>query len=174
MSQNTIKNMQANHNTVYAGIDVAKATLQLHLQGHQAEFGNQASGLDQLCKKLQSVPHVQVICEATGGYERALVRALQQAQIPVSVTNPAQVRAAARAQGQRAKTDRIDAALLSEYGQRYQPKPTPANSTSQDKLIALTQWLKQLIQGRVLAKTQSEHHQDPFVRRQHSKLLKHL
>ena len=80
MSQNTIKNMQTNHNTVYAGIDVAKATLQLHLQGHQTEFGNQAAGLDQLCKKLQSVPYVQVVCEATGGYERALVRALQQAR----------------------------------------------------------------------------------------------
>jgi transposase len=174
MSQNTIKNMQTNPHTVYAGIDVAKATLQLHLQGHQTEFGNEAAGLDQLCNKLKSVPLVHVVCEATGGYERALVRALQQAQIPVSVTNPAQVRAAARAQGQRAKTDRIDAALLSDYGQRYQPKPTPVISTNQDKLIALTQWLKQLIHGRVLAKTQSEHHEDPFVCRQHSKLLKHL
>jgi transposase len=174
MSQNTIKNMQTNHHTVYAGIDVAKATLELHLQGHRAEFANQPEGLAQLCKKLQSVPHLQVICEATGGYERALVQALHQAQIPVSVANPAQVRAAAQAKGQRAKTDRIDAALLSDYGQRFQPKLTPANSVSQDKLIALTQWLKQLIQGQALAKTQSEHHQDPFVRRQHTKLLTHL
>jgi transposase len=40
--------------------------------------------------------------------------------------------------------------------------------------VALTQWLKQLIHGRALAKTQAEHHQDPFVRRQHAKLMTHL
>jgi len=110
--------------TVYAGVDVAKATLQLHLQGRQAEFSNQAAGLVQLCQQLKTIPHIHVVCEATGGYERLLVQAMHQAQIPVSVTNPAQVRAAAQAQGQRAKTDRIDAALLTDYGQRYQPKPT--------------------------------------------------
>jgi transposase len=174
MSQTTIKNMQAQDDAVYAGIDVAKATLQLDLQGHQAEFTNEPRGLAQLCRKLQSVPHVHVVCEATGGYEGALVQALHQAKIPVSVTNPAQVRAAARAKGQRAKTDRIDAALLSDYGRRYQPAATQANSPSQQRLVALTQWLKQLIQGQALAKTQAEHHQDPFVRRQHSKLMAHL
>jgi len=166
--------MQPQHTTVYAGIDVAKTTLQLDLQGHQAEFTNAPGGLAQLCTRLQSVPHVHVVCEATGGYEGDLVQALHAAKIPVSVTNPAQVRAAARAKGQRAKTDRIDAALLSDYGRRYQPAATQANSPSQQRLIALTQWLNQLVRGQALAKTQAEHHQDPFVRRQHSKLMAHL
>jgi transposase len=174
MSQNTTKTMQVTSPTVYAGIDVAKATLQLHLQGHQAEFSNRPAGLVALCQKLKEVPQVQVVCEATGGYERALVQALQQDQIPVSVVNPPQVRAAAQAKGQRAKTDRIDAALLSDYGQRFQPEPTAAHTASQDRLSALTQWLQQLIRGRALAKTQAEHHQDPFVQKQHSKLLAHL
>jgi transposase len=117
---------------------------------------------------------VQVVCEATGGYERALVKVLHQEQIPVSVTNPARVRAAAQAQGQRAKTDRIDARMLTEYGQRYQPKATPPVSATQDQLVDLAQWLKQLIHGQALAKTQAEHHQDLFVRRQHAKLMTHL
>jgi transposase len=99
---------------------------------------------------------------------------MQQGQIPVSVTNPAQVRAAAQAQGQRAKTDRIDAQVLTDYGQRYQPKATPPTSATQDQLVALTQWLKQLLHGQALAKPQAEHHQDPFVRRQHAKLMTHL
>jgi len=160
--------------TVYAGVDVAKASLQLHLQGRQAEFPNQPAGLAKLRQQLQTIPHVHVVCEATGGYERPLVQALHQAQIPVSVTNPAQVRAAAQAQGQRAKTDRIDAALLTDYGQRYQPKPTPPTAPSQDQLVALTQWLTQLIQAQALAKTQAEHHEAAFVCKQHAKLLAHF
>ena len=174
MSKNTIKTMQTNPAVVYAGVDVAKATLQLHLQGQQSEFSNTLNGLQQLCAQLQKVPSVHVICEATGGYERALVKLLHQEHIPVSVTNPARVRAAAQAQGQRAKTDRIDARVLTDYGQRYQPKATPPTSAIQDQLVAQTQWLKQLIHGRALAKTQAEHHQDPFVRRQHAKLMTHL
>jgi transposase len=124
--------------------------------------------------QLQNVPGVHVICEATGGYEQAMVKVLHQAKIPVSVTNPAQVRAAAQARGQRAKTDPIDAEQLTDYGQRYQPKATPPTSATQDQLVALTQWLKQLIHGQAMAKTQAEHHQQPFVRRQHAKLMAHL
>ena len=166
--------MQTKNAVVYAGVDVAKATLQLHLQGRQSEFCNTSKGLRQLRTQLQKVAGAHIVCEATGGYERALVRVLHQEQIPVSVTNPAQVRAAARAQGQRAKTDRIDAQMLTDYGQRYEPKATPPPSATQDQLVALTQWLKQLIHGQALAKTQAEHHEHPFVRRQHAKLMAHL
>jgi transposase len=166
--------MQTQNAVVYAGVDVAKATLQLHLQGRQSELANTPKGLRQLFNQLQNVPGVHVICEATGGYEQAMVKVLHQAKIPVSVTNPAQVRAAAQARGQRAKTDPIDAEQLTDYGQRYQPKATPPTSATQDQLVALTQWLKQLIHGQAMAKTQAEHHQEPFVRRQHAKLLAHL
>ena len=159
---------------VYVGIDVAKASLQVHIQGQQSEFANTRTGLGQLCRQLQKSPGVHAICEATGGYERALAKALHQQQIAVSVVNPARVRAAAHACGERAKTDRIDARMLSDYGQRYQPEPTPPTTQTQERLVALTQWLQQLIQGQALAKTQAEHHQDPFVRRQHAKLLAHL
>ncbi len=166
--------MQTQNAVVYAGVDVAKATLQLHLQGRQSELANTPEGRRQLFNQLQNVPGVHVICEATGGYEQAMVKVLHQAKIPVSVTNPAQVRAAAQARGQRAKTDPIDAEQLTDYGQRYQPKATPPTSATQDQLVALTQWLKQLIHGQAMAKTQAEHHQQPFVRRQHAKLMAHL
>ena len=166
--------MQTQNAVVYAGVDVAKATLQLHLQGRQSELANTPEGRRQLFNQLQNVPGVHVICEATGGYEQAMVKVLHEAKIPVSVTNPAQVRAAAQARGQRAKTDPIDAEQLTDYGQRYQPKATPPTSATQDQLVALTQWLKQLIHGQAMAKTQAEHHSEPFVRRQHAKLMTHL
>ena len=156
---------------VYVGVDVAKATLQVHVQGRQAELRNAPAARAKLCQKLQTVAGAHVVCEATGGYERDLVGALHQAKIPVSVVNPAQVRAAAQAQGQRAKTDRIDAAMLTDYGQRYQPQPTPPASRIQRQLVDLTQWLKQLIEAQATAKTQAEHHHHPFVRQQHQALL---
>ena len=156
---------------VYVGVDVAKATLQVHRQGLQIEISNTAAPQAKLCRELKMLPAVHVVCEATGGYERDLVGALHNAKIPVSVVNPAQVRAAAQALGQRAKTDRIDAAMLTDYGQRYQPQPTPPASPIQHQLVALTQWLKQLIEAQAMAKIQAEHHQDTFVKRQHQELL---
>lgn len=159
---------------VYVGVDIAKATLQVHLSGVQSAVNNTPAGRAQLCQKLQALPHVQVVCEATGGYEQALVGDLQTAQIPVSVVNPAQVRAAAQAKGQRAKTDAIDAQMLTEYGQRYQPEPTPAPSAVQRQLAALTQWLRQLVEAQAVAKTQTEHHTEPFVCQQHQALLEHF
>jgi hypothetical protein len=151
MSQNTINYMKPNTAVVYVGVDVAKATLQVHVQGRQAELKNALAARAKLCQKLQIVAGAHVVCEATGGYEQDLVRALHKAKVPVSVVNPAQVRAAAQAQGQRAKTDRIDAAMLTDYGQRYQPQPTPPASPVQRQLVALTQWLKQLIEGKATA-----------------------
>jgi transposase len=166
--------MESKNTVIYAGVDVAKATLQVHLLGRQNELANTPAGLRQLLKEMQKVPGVHVICEATGGYEQAMVKVLHGAQIPVSVANPARVRAAAQAQGQRAKSDPIDAGGLTDYGQRFQPEATPPTSATQEQLVALTQWLQQLIHGQAMAKTQAEHHQDPFVRRQHAKLMVHL
>ena len=163
--------MKENTATVYVGIDIAKATIQVHREGSQAELANAPAAHAKLCNELKSFPAVHVVCEATGGYEQALVGALHKAKIPVSVVNPAQVRAAARASGQRAKTDRIDAAMLTDYGQRYHPKPTSQPSRVQQQLVALTQWLKQLVQTQMVVRSQAEHHQDPFVKKQHQALV---
>ena len=160
--------------TVYIGIDVAKATLQVYAQGRQTELANDASAHSKLCTELKAIPGAHVVCEATGGYQGPLVNALHRIHIPVSVVNPAHVRASAHAQGKRAKTDRIDAQMLTDYGQRYQPKPTPPVSEVLQKLSDLTQWLKQLIGARAIAKTQAEHHQDVFVAKQNQQLLNHF
>lgn len=165
--------MKKSNATVYVGVDVAKATLQVHVQGRQLDVPNTPAGHQQLLSRLQKISQAQVICEATGGYEQGLVEALHQAQQPISVVNPAQVRASAQAQGQRAKNDRIDAALLTDYGQRFQPAPTPPVSEIQRRLVAQTLWLQQLITAQATAKVQAEHHHDLFVRTQHQALLEH-
>jgi transposase len=163
----------AKPNPVYVGVDVAKATLQVHLRGLQVPFSNTSAGCRALCKELQSIAGAHVVCEATGGYEQGLVQALNQANLLVSVINPAQVRAAAKAKGQRAKTDAIDACMLTEYGQRYQPEPTSPLSEVQRQLVALIQWLQQLVEAQAVARVQAEHHTEAFVRQQHQALLEH-
>jgi transposase len=64
-----------------------------------------------------------VVLEATGGYERAVVAAVATARLPLVVANPRQVRDFARATGQLAKTDRIDADTLALFAERVRPAP---------------------------------------------------
>lgn len=166
--------MKKNPAPVYVGMDVAKATLQVHLQGRQIQFNNDPTGHVQLCKKLGGLPLAHVVCEATGGYEDAVARAFATAQIPVSVVNPAQVRYSAQAQGKRAKTDPLDAALLTDYGQRFKPKATPPVTAVQRQLEELTLWLSQTIQAQAIAKNQAEHQTNAFVCEQHQQRLAHF
>ena len=106
--------------TIHTGLDIAKLNLQLHLVGRMHDLPNTAAGHRRLHKLLAAQPGAHVICEATGGYERDVVAALHEACVPVSVLNPARVRHFARATGQRAKTDHIDAAVLTAYGKALQ------------------------------------------------------
>src|SRR5258706_11030517 len=110
---------QNNTAILHVGLDVAKLSLQLHLAGRFHSLANDRKGHAQLLKLLRSQPTAHVVCEATGGYEQPVVRALQAANIPVSIIEAARVRYYARAQGQRAKTDPIDAAVLTAYGHAF-------------------------------------------------------
>ncbi len=145
--------MNDKNTSVYAGLDIAKASLQLHLQGKSYDLPNTAAGHAQLRKRLAALPGIHVICEATGGYERAVVAALHAAQVPVSVLNPARVRQFARASGELAKTDPIDAALLTAFGQAFTPAPTPPRTATELKLAALVTRRGQLLELRI-AETQ--------------------
>jgi transposase len=118
-------------------VDIAKATLELHLQGQAWQFTHDPKGCAALIRRLRaSKQSVQVICEATGGWERPILGALHKAAIPVSVINPRQVRDFAKASGLQAKTDRIDARVLASFGAAIGPAPTPPSSAQQQELAA--------------------------------------
>ena len=107
----------------YVGLDIAKDRLDYTVDGlRAAQVPNTPAGHKRLLKALRPFPHARVVCEATGGYERALVATLLLAKIEVCVANPGRVRAFARAEGLLAKTDRLDAALLRRFGQKVQPR----------------------------------------------------
>ena len=126
-----------NPSLVHAGLDIAKATLDLHLQGQSLAFAHDPPGCAALIARLQALgTPVLVVCEATGGWERPVVAALHAAPIALTITNPRQVRDFARGRGRRAKTDRIDAQMLAEFGAANTPAPTPAPSAAQAELAA--------------------------------------
>jgi transposase len=160
--------------TIHAGLDIAKLNLQLHLAGRFYDLPNTAAGHRRLHKLLAAQPGTHVVCEATGGYERDVVAALHAARIPVSVLNPARVRHFARALGQRAKTDPIDAALLSAYGQKLQPKPTAPRTGSEQQLTELVRRRGQIVDFLVAQRLQLEHLTLPGLRRQAQSLVRRL
>lgn len=166
--------LKENHPTVHAGLDIAKATLQLHLQNVHHVLDNDPKGHAALLEKVRAVPGTQVVCEATGGYEKAVVAALHAAAQPVSVLNPALVRHFALAQGQRAKNDPIDAQVLTAYGQALRPQPTPAAEPARAEIRALVQWRDQVKEQLVRARQVSEHGLPVWIARQQKKLVAHL
>jgi len=101
----------------YLGVDLCKLELVVDLaaEAKPRAFPNDVHGHAALIAVLPEGAHL--VCESTGGYQRALVAALHAAQIPVSVVSPSRVRHFALAKGLRAKTDPIDARLLSVFGQ---------------------------------------------------------
>jgi len=107
----------------YVGLDIAKDRLDYTVDGARCHHvPNTPQGHESLIAALRPLRGVRVICEATGGYERAVVAALLLAKFEVCVVNPGRVRAFAQAEGLLAKTDRLDAQLLRRFGQKVQPR----------------------------------------------------
>ena len=131
MSQNN------NNLTFYAGVDIAKATLELNVGAASSSLTNDPKGHARILKLLAAAEaarpgyKIHVIVEVTGGYEAALVEALHGAGRRVSVIQPSRVRHFANAKNKRAKSDPIDAAILAAFGQAIQPQPTPPPSAAQ-------------------------------------------
>lgn len=131
----------------WVGIDVSKARLDICVwpQGRSWQVANSVDGIGELAKALKRYRPERVVLEATGGYEREVVQALQRRKLPVVVANPRQVRDLARALGRLAKTDVIDAQLLAEFGQRLDPPQRTAASAEEEALKELVRRRQQLV-----------------------------
>ena len=129
------------------GIDVSKQLLEVAV--HESDFRyrcpNQASAFAELLAELIALRPARIVVEATGGLEKPIVAALHAAGLPVVVINPRQVRAFAKAIGQLAKTDRLDAAVLAYFAAAIKPPLRPLKSKEEQELEALTGRRGQLI-----------------------------
>ena len=131
---------------VFVGIDVSKAQLDVAMRP-EGRFSvvNDERGLAQLIEQLLAVTPTLVVLEATGGIELPLTSALALGGLPVVVVNPRQVRDFAKATGQLAKTDAIDAQVLARFAEAIRPEPRPLPDEQTQALAALTPWNPMLV-----------------------------
>ncbi len=134
----------------WIGIDVAKAALDVAdtSTARPWQVTNDEAGIAVLVAELLGRQPTLVVLEATGGHERAVTAALAVAAIPVAVVNPRQVRDFAKATGQLAKSDALDARLLALFAQRVQPTPRPLPDETAQDLAALLARRRQVLEMR--------------------------
>jgi transposase len=135
---------------LFVGIDVAKAHLDVALRpsGERWTVANDDDGIAALVTQLQTLTPTLIVLEATGGYQRAVVAALATAGLPVVVANPRQTRDFAKATGQLAKTDALDARALAHFAEAVRPTPRPVPDTETEALRALLRRRRQLVSMR--------------------------
>ncbi len=129
----------------FVGVDVAKARLDVFIQpsGESVFVANDERGISELLRRLE--PADFVIIEATDGLEIAVASALATAGIAVAVVNPRQVRDFARATGQLAKTDALDAQVLARFGEAVKPQVRALRDAQAQALEALVMRRGQLV-----------------------------
>lgn len=132
---------------LFVGIDVAKAQLDIAVRptGERWSVANDEAPITTLITQLQRLAPTLIVLEATGGYQRAVVAALAAAGLPVVVVNPRQVRDFAKAIGQLAKTDALDARALAHFAEAVRPTPRPVPTAQEADLRALLTRRRQLV-----------------------------
>ena len=135
------------HGPCFVGIDVAKAQLDIALRpsGERWAVPNDVSGVTMLVDRLQALHPALIVLEATGGLERLVTSALATAGLPVVVVNPRQARDFARANGQLATTDALDARALAHVADVIRPTPRPLPDAQTQELRGLLGRRPQLI-----------------------------
>ena len=132
---------------LFVGIDVSKAVLDIAVAptGEAWSVTNSTEGMQQLVRRLGEISPKLIVLEATGGLERRAVAALAGASLPVVAVNPRQVRDFAKATGQLAKTDAIDAAVLALFADRIRPQVRPLRDEETQELEALVVRRRQVV-----------------------------
>lgn len=136
------------------GIDVAKDHLDLHVRptGEEWRVVHTIEQFPALIARLKDLAPERIILEATGGLEVLLATQLAAAGLPVVVINPRQARDFAKATGQLAKTDRVDARVLAHFGEALQPPVRPLPDEETRALEALLTRRRQLVDMMVAEK----------------------
>jgi len=132
----------------YIGIDVSKATLDIAAlpDGQSWTVTNDDPGLAELTPHLVALAPALIVLEATGGFEMLAAITLAKAGLPIAVVNPRQVRDFAKAMGQLAKTDALDARILAAFAQRVRPAPRPLPDEAAQLLESLLTRRRQLLE----------------------------
>jgi transposase len=140
--------MSSKKSKSFIGIDVSKKLLEVavHESDYQFRCANKVSAFAELIAELIALRPALIVLEATGGLEIPITAALHAAGLPVVVINPRQVRDFAKATGQLAKTDQLDARVLAHFAAAIKPPLRPIKSTPELELDALVGRRGQLVE----------------------------
>jgi transposase len=140
--------MSKKRTKAFIGIDVSKQLLEVAVHDSDYHFrcANKANAFAELLAELICLRPALIVLEATGGLEIPVVAALHAAGLPVVVVNPRQVRDFAKALGQLAKTDRLDAGVLAHFAAAIKPPLRPIKSKDELELDALVGRRSQLVE----------------------------
>jgi transposase len=133
---------------VYIGIDVAKDRLDVHVHpsGEAFAVARDGEGVAGLVERMRTLAPTLIVMEATGGFETLVASALAGAQLPLVVVNPRQIRDFARAAGQLAKTDALDAKIIALFAERMRPEPRPLPDADARHLSELVARRRQIVE----------------------------
>lgn len=131
----------------FVGIDVSKRQLDVHVlpSGHSFSVARDGAGLEQLVTTLRPLAPRLIVLEATGGLEVVVCAQLAAAGLPVVAINPRQIRGFAVALGRRAKTDRLDAAIIAAFAERVRPEVRPLPDAATQALSELVTRRRQIV-----------------------------
>ena len=156
----------------FVGIDVSKDKFDVHIRplDQSESFSYEEASLNKLVVLLKQVQPQVIVLEATGGYESRLVQVLLASELPVVVMNPERVRHFAKATGQIAKTDTLDAAVLSLFAQTLRPQPRPLPDAFAQELQDLLARRRQILDMIVAEKNRLETASKPI----RGQILQHI
>lgn len=143
-----------NQELLVVGVDISKNFLDVFVSGSVTlqRYANDAPGRAQLATDMLAlVPHL-IVAEATGGLERLLIAELAAQKLPLVLVNPRQVRDFAKASGQLAKTDALDARVLAAFGIAIRPAIRPLPDEQALELADLVGRRRQLVDMMVAEK----------------------
>lgn len=158
------------------GIDVSKKILEGYftVSGKTFKETNDEAGINKIIQMIELEKVEKVIMEATGGYERDVTKKLQEKKIRVSVVNARQVRDFAKAKGRLAKTDKIDAQIIAEFGTVIATKDTIVRTEEEEKMREIRARREQLVKIRTQEKNHMEHAKDLTIKTHIKKVIKFL
>jgi transposase len=161
---------------VYVGIDVSKASLDVHIDptGQRLTLANDAPDIARLAALLKAMDVRCVLMEATGRYHRRLAADLLDAELPVVVVNPRQARDFARALGQLAKTDRIDAQVLARFARLGHHRQAQKRPEALDQLEQCVTRRRQVVAMLAGEKARPEHLSDKVALRSIQRVVRVL
>jgi transposase len=133
---------------VFVGIDVAKDRLDVRVRpsGEAFAVARDSEGVAGLVERLGALGPQLIVLEATGGFELVVAGALAAAGLPLAVVNPRQIRDFARATGQLAKTDALDAQIIALFAERVRPEPRPLPDAQTRALAELITRRRQIVE----------------------------